>query len=322
MHVNDFPPEILIHVFQQATGGSSLTIFISQVCRAWRGIALDSPLLWNDLRISSGSSLYKLDQLFARSRGLIVSVTVDCRAPATPLAHNWKLLKGVVAHRARIGALDFVAPQHVLSMLSRVVIGNQFPHLQRLHVVQAAAPRVRPEDEIVWRVPLWKMTFDSPHLRSLSIDAVIPTNHERFRFLRELRIKESGYFMHEIPVDHLLGLQTLSIAASPLPSLTGFPADSQLASFTLSDLRTIDNPRGTLTRLLETVRMPALQHLVVDGLSGYLWNELVRWLADAEYPALRSVALEAVQLSDMGKQHLHAFATVSALRLSRQFGDK
>ncbi|KAJ7472047.1 hypothetical protein FB451DRAFT_313417 [Mycena latifolia] len=324
MHVDEFPTEILVHIFQQAnysvpfaTGGSTLTILVSQVCRAWRSIALDSAALWSDLRISSGSSLYKVDQLFVRSKGSLVSVTVDCRAPATPLAHYWKLLKGVTAHSARIGALDFIAPLHVLSMLSRVVIGSPFPRLQRLHIVQALAPHVRPYDEIVWRVPLWKMTVDSPHLRSLSINAITPTNHERFHLLRELHVKESGYFVHEIPVDHFLTLHTLSIAASPLPCLMGY-ADTHIASFSLADLRPIDVPCGTLTRLLTTLRMPELEHLAIDGLPGYLWDEFVCWLADTDaprYPALRSVALESVSLSNMTARALRAFASISTLRL-------
>ncbi|KAJ7689038.1 hypothetical protein B0H17DRAFT_1067552 [Mycena rosella] len=323
MHVDDFPTEILVHIFQQAkssapfaVGGSTLTILISQVCRTWRSIALDSAALWNDLRITSGSSLFKLDQLFTRSKGSLISVTVDCRAPATPLAHYWKLLKSVTAHSAHIAALDFIAPLHVLSMLSRVVIGNHFPRLQRLHVVQASAPHVRPEDEINWRVPVWKMAVDCPHLRYLFIHALTPMSHEKLHFLRELHIKESGYFIRETPVDHLVELQTLSIASSPLPSSTDCPADSQIISLALADLRAIDIPRGTLTRFLSTLRMPALQYLAIEGLAGYLWDEFALWLADAQYPVLRSVALESVPLTGMDEQCLRAFSSVSTLRLT------
>ncbi|KAJ6552060.1 hypothetical protein DFH09DRAFT_1167794 [Mycena vulgaris] len=322
MHIDDCPTEILLYIFEQANssppftaGGSTLTILISQVCRTWRSITLSSTTLWRDLRISSGSSLFKLDQLFARSQGSLISVTVDCRAPATPLAHYWKLLKGVTAHSTRVDALDVIAPVYVLSMLSRVVIGNQFPWLRRLHVVHAFASHVGPEDEISWRVPLWKMTVDSPHLRSFSISAITPTNYRRLNFLRELHVKESGYFVREIPADHFLELQTLSITASPLPSLLGCAIDTHIVSFTLSDLRAVDIPRGTLSHLLSTLRMPALQHLAIDGLSGYIWEELVCWLADAQYPALRSVVFRSLVLTGMDERCLRAFASVLTVRL-------
>jgi hypothetical protein len=325
MPIDAFPTEILLHIFEQgncstpfdADAGSALIIAVSQVCRTWRNVALDSATLWTDIHISSGSSLFKLDQLFARSKGLLVSVTADCRVPVKPLAHYWKLLKGVTEHSARVAALDVIAPLHVLSMLSRVVVGRKFPHLRRLHIVQAFRIHVGAEDEIKGRVPLWKMSIEAPDLRALSIDAITPTSHERFHLLKELQVKESEYFGCEIPVDHFLALHTLSITSSPIPSLLGCPspADTQIVSLTLSDLRAIDIPRETLKQLLTTLRMPALEHLTIDGLAGYLWDEFIYWLADAQYPALRSVSLGSVSLACVDEPCLRAFASISALRL-------
>ncbi|KAJ7102930.1 hypothetical protein C8R44DRAFT_746896 [Mycena epipterygia] len=330
MHVDDFPAEILIHIFEQAkssapfaVGGSTLTILISQVCATWRSIALDSAALWNDLRLSSGSSPFQLDQLFARSKESLVSITADFRGADTPLHQYWELLKALTAYSARIYALYVIAPIHVLSMLSRVVIGHEFPRLARLQVVQEFVPIVSPKEEIVFAVPPWRISVDSPQLESLSITATTPTRHEQFNRLQELHVESSGYFVHSsgadgsmgTPLTHFLGLKMLSITSSPLPSLPVCPADTQIVSLTLANLRTADIPSGILTHFLDTLRMPNLQSLVIRDVSGHLWDELVRSLADARYPALRSVVFDSLALTGIDERCFRAFASVSTLRL-------
>jgi hypothetical protein len=164
--------------------------------------------------------------------------------------------------------------------------------------------------------------LDSPQLRSLSITAITPTNL-LFNQLDELHITASGYLVQSrcedgsigTPIAYFAELQTLSIASSPLPSLPPYPTETHLVSFTLADLRTADIPRGTLARFLSALRMPSLQYLSIQGLFAYLWDEFVCWLADAQYPALRSVTFESLDLTGLDAQCLRAFASVSTLQL-------
>ncbi|KAJ7140043.1 hypothetical protein C8R43DRAFT_602053 [Mycena crocata] len=337
MHVLDLPPEILLEIFNQALssrpfapGGTTVTILISQVCSGWRTITSDSAALWRDLRISSGSSLPKLAELLHRSRGLLVSVTIDCRAAHAPLAHHWELLTGVMERRARIAALAVIAPIHVLSMLSRIIIrvGTHFPYLRHLNIAQEFAPNIvglNDNQEMIHTVPFWKSALDARHLKSLSIAGVTPVDHQKANQLECLQVKDSGYFVHPelwientsmgAPMAHFAELKVLSIASSPLPLLPACPASTRIVSLTLSGLRTADIPPGTLARFLSALRMPALQHLKISGLLGYLWDEFICWLPDAEYPALHSVAFEGLELRGMDEGCLQAFASVSALRL-------
>ncbi|KAJ6558286.1 hypothetical protein B0H19DRAFT_1070814 [Mycena capillaripes] len=333
MHIDDLPTEILVHIFDEAMsdppfaiGGTTLTLSISQVCGTWRSIALESTALWRDIRISAKSSLYKLSQLLARSKESLVSISIDCTAQTTSLSHCWELLKGVVAHRVRICALDIIAPLHILSILAHTIIhvGRDFPCLRRLRVVQKFSPHLGPEENVMNRVPTWRLNLDSPQLQSLSITAITPTNHSQFNPLKELQIKESGYFVQSLgedesrgtPSAHFAELQILSIICSPLPTLPSvYPTDTHIVSFTLSNLRTADIPRGTLARFLSVLHMPSLQHLVIQSLFGYLWDEFVCWLTNAQYPTLCSVAFESLDLIGLDAQCLGAFASVSTLRL-------
>jgi len=336
MHVNDLPSEILIEIFDQAKssapfalGGSTITVPISQVCRAWRVIALDSGALWNDVRLSSRSSPSKLDQLVSRSKGSLISVAIDCASVApqrtTTLTQYGALLDPLLVHRERICALDFIAPPHVLSLLVVTrVLSSGYPELRRLQVVQESPPHLTADEEIIRKVPLWGLAIFAPQLHSLSITATTPTFHHFFDRLKELHVKESGYFAvsrtpngsPKTSLPLFSGLERLTITSSPLPLLVDIPpTDTQLVAFTLSTLRTADIPPCTLAHLLCTLRMPALEHLTIHSLHGYLWDEFVRWLADAQYPALRSVTFESLTLTGIDKRCLHAFASVGTLRL-------
>jgi hypothetical protein len=175
------------------------------------------------------------------------------------------------------------------------------------------------------KVPMWILKLDAPQLQSLSITAITPTHHGQFNRLKELHVKDSGYFVQSrgdngsmgTLVAHFSELQTLSITASPLPgpSLPVHPTDTHIVSFTLSDLRMADIPRGTLTDFLSALRMPFLQSLTIEGLFGYLWDEFVYWLADAHYPALRCVTFEAVELVGLNARFFRSFTSISTLRL-------
>ncbi|KAJ7485056.1 hypothetical protein B0H11DRAFT_1149545 [Mycena galericulata] len=330
MHISNLPPELHIEIFHQAKssapfdfGGSTAIMSISQVCGTWRSIALDSPALWNDIRLSPRSSLSKLGQLSSRSKGSLISVAVDCTTSscAPKLEHYWALLHGLSVHRDRICALDVIAPTYVLSLLSQVLL-EELPQLRSLHVVQESEPHPAPDEPVVHKVHSWSFFPFAPHLQSLSITAITPT-HYSYCDLQELEIKESGYFLvhrfpatkRETPLAHFMKLKRLSIISSPLPVFREPPTNTRIVSFTLSKLRTADIPPDTLARFLSTLRMPSLAHLAIDSLHGYLWDEFVQWLPGAKYPALQSVTLESIALAGIDERCLRSFASVSTLRL-------
>ncbi|KAJ7226984.1 hypothetical protein GGX14DRAFT_693073 [Mycena pura] len=334
MHIDELAPEILLEIFEWAkasppfaVGGSAIIISISQVCRKWRDITCDSTLLWDDVRLTSGSSQFKLEQLLARSSGSPLSISIDYRATNAALWYHRRMLEVIVVHRRRIRALHVIAPLHILSLLSREVfcLGADFPLLCRLHVTQEFLPSRKPDERTVDKVPCcrWTSSWHAPQLRSLSVSAITPTTCGIPGRLKELHVQDSGYFVQsvacasdgnlETAISHFLNLEVLSITSSPLPSLARCrPIDTQIVSLTLAHLRTADIPPGTLARFLFTLRMPSLRHLSLNSLSGYLWEELVGWLSNA---ALRSVAFESLAPTAVDEQCLRALPSISELRL-------
>ncbi|KAJ7640321.1 hypothetical protein DFH06DRAFT_626180 [Mycena polygramma] len=328
MHIDDLPTELLVDVFHEAktappfdVGGTAVLIPVSQVSQRWRSIALDSPPLWSDLRLSAASSLCKLSKLLARSKELPVSISmVYTTESSAALSQCWDLFNAVVKQRFRIYALDVSAPSYTLSLLSRAIMyGNDFPRLRHLGVIQGSAPHLDAEERTLDKVGPWRINLDAPQLQSLNIAAITP-DHIPCKGLRTLQIKASGYLVYapltEPSIDALFSdMHTLSITSSPLPSLPAYPTDTHVVSFTLAHLRPADIPCGTLARLFSILRMPSLQHLAIEGLFGYLWDEFVSSLAEAHYPALRSVTFESLVLTGMDAPSLRALTSVSTLRL-------
>ncbi|KAJ7666974.1 hypothetical protein DFH06DRAFT_1185181, partial [Mycena polygramma] len=328
MHIDDLPTELLVDVFHEAktappfdVGGTAVLIPVSQVSQRWRSIALDSPPLWSDLRLSAASSLCKLSKLLARSKELPVSISmVYTTESSAALSQCWHLFNAVVKQRFRIYALDVSAPSYTLSLLSRAIMyGNDFPRLRHLGVAAGSAPHLDTAERTLDKVGPWRINLDAPQLQSLNIAAItpdcIPCNS-----LRTLQIKASGYLAYaldEPSIGALSNMHTLSITSSPLPSryLPAYPTDTHIVSFTLAHLRPADIPCGTLAQLFSILRMPSLQHLAIEGLFGYLWDEFVSSLAEAHYPALRSVTLESLVLTGMDAPSLRALTSVSTLRL-------
>ncbi|KAJ7725183.1 hypothetical protein B0H16DRAFT_1594948 [Mycena metata] len=335
MPIDDLPVEILVEIFTFAMmsplfafGGSNSIILTSHVCRTWRDITLDSTILWRDIRISPSTSLLQASQLFARSKGSPISVSIDAESPTATLGHCMALLQCVAVERVRIRALYVQAPLYILSMLSRVVFSAEakLPQLQSLVVIQEYSPHLNGTGRTRDLVTRWILNLDAPQLQSLAIAAVTPTSHSAFGRLIELNIQKSGYFELSSadgalgpPLAHFLKLEVLSIAASPLPTLLAcHPTDTCIVSLTLSDLRSADIPPRVLSHFLSTLRMPALEHLVIERLYGRLWDEFVAWLRDpaAQYPALRTVFFDSLEFTDIDEKCLRAFTSVSTLGMT------
>ncbi|KAJ6516856.1 hypothetical protein C8R47DRAFT_406861 [Mycena vitilis] len=329
MHIDDLPTELLVDVFHEAktappfdVGGTAVLIPVSQVSQRWRNIALESPLLWSDLRLSAASSLSKLSNLLARSRELPVSISMVCTTESgDTLSHCWDLYNAVVKQRSRIYALDVSAPSYTLSLLSQAIMrSNNFPRLRHLGIAAGSARHLDAEELTLNNVRPLSLDLDAPQLRSLNIAAItlhyIPCNG-----LCTLQIKASRYLAYtrldEPSIGALPNMHTLSITSSPLPSrhLPVYPTDTHIVSFTLAHLRQADTPCGALAGFLSILRMPSLQNLVVESLFGYLWDEFVSSLAEAHYPALRSVTFESLVLTGMEAPSLCALTSVSTLRL-------
>ncbi|KAL1748479.1 hypothetical protein HDZ31DRAFT_29529 [Schizophyllum fasciatum] len=87
--ISNLPSEILVAVFQAgisvesqwaSKGLQSLPVIVSQVCRLWRSIAMDSAELWSIIYVDLGDQISYLHAkvYVARSHGRALQVQIDC----------------------------------------------------------------------------------------------------------------------------------------------------------------------------------------------------------------------------------------------------
>ncbi|KAH8091711.1 hypothetical protein BXZ70DRAFT_477927 [Cristinia sonorae] len=76
--IHRVPDEILEAIFQETieanSGGSASIIPVSQVCRRWRNLALDSPRLWRFITAGSLTKVDRITTFLRRTRSLPLSV--------------------------------------------------------------------------------------------------------------------------------------------------------------------------------------------------------------------------------------------------------
>ncbi|KAJ7025155.1 hypothetical protein C8F04DRAFT_1129475 [Mycena alexandri] len=333
MPVDDLPPEILVEIFNLAMespsfafGGSDLIIWISHVCRMWRRYT-------------------RFCHSLARHPHLIVGFV----APGLPIVRSLQGITYFCLNQRRVTDLDAQSLHGAVEMCSgrtsahtRAICSSPTLHSQydvacnlqhRGKISPASMPSRYPRilaaqmhRENKRPGASWMLNLDAPQLQSLSIAAVTPASHRAFGQLRELNVQKSGYFELSsadgplgTPLAHFLGLEVLNIAASPLPTLPGYhPTDTCIVSLTLSDLRSADIPPRVLSHFLSTLRMPGLEHLVIERLYGRLWDEFVAWLRDpaAQYPTLRTVSFNSLGLAGIDERCLRAFTSASTLQMT------
>ncbi|KAJ6488433.1 hypothetical protein DFH09DRAFT_1209473 [Mycena vulgaris] len=328
MHINAFPPEILINIFEQGkstapreVGGSTLLLAVSQVCAAWRAIAHAYPMLWDDLRLTARSSPQKARNLFARHRGGTVAVTLDrSMAPPDPIVY-WNLLNIVMTHAERLRALRFIGPTAALRLLSRACVRHTFPMLRALVVVEPAAE--------LGPGMLNPLSINAPNLSFLSLTGTqfLLGDKDKLPTLRELHLEESKFFAYFDQADgciepELLDLEILTLTGGPLPLLRDpslHPADSNLVALRLW-LTLLDVAPDSLAGFFRLVRMPRLQHLDIAGLAGYLWEEFLGVLrpkghSPPRYPLLKSLTFRSLVLTGIDVNALRGVHSITILQL-------
>ncbi|KAH7906059.1 hypothetical protein BJ138DRAFT_675108 [Hygrophoropsis aurantiaca] len=85
--INQLPPEVLSRIFQSGIREKSLEpefqVLVSHVCKHWRTVAHSTPALWTTINIGSMERgvLERVRCLVERSKGLPVSIRIDCASP-------------------------------------------------------------------------------------------------------------------------------------------------------------------------------------------------------------------------------------------------
>ncbi|KAI9065490.1 hypothetical protein FKP32DRAFT_499586 [Trametes sanguinea] len=165
-----FPVELTTKVFGYVRSGSrSLKwLRITFVCRVWRQLALDSPLLWSDIHIGTRWTPEIVDAFLHRSKSVRLNVSVDEREHARDLASLFKQL-APQAYRFRSLSVQFdLRHQSVVQAhLSR--LGSSVSTLQLTAFYHAA---MNPGN-LLKSQGLSICAGDLPALRELYLDGVL-----------------------------------------------------------------------------------------------------------------------------------------------------
>lgn len=316
------PTEVLLQIFHYAVGneplhlgGTAVAFPISQVCRDWRQIALDSPTLWDDVRFPYHAYKNKnplLEEVLARSgtRPLTAVFSHPDAGQAGQMIDFWrfKFYKCMKKYCDRIKAIYAILPKHGLLEFNEI-LGNQvFPMLTHLHVVQS--------DNLS---PTSLNFFNTPNLAVLHLENVDMHNSE---FRNSTSLQSMRFFdmrSVDIPAPIMQGLRDLSIVRSPLPLPNDGGALPKLAltSLTLDGI-TSSGRDDELQDFLTSFHMPELRHIELANLDHILPfpSHFVRALSlPAVYPALRSAKFTALPFDDITPDFCRALPALESLVL-------
>lgn len=224
---------------------------LSQVCIRWRGIVLQTPVLWSNLHISRtleshrrlrsniGRSLEWVSGYIARSGGLPLHITLDTtRLPPAealcliiPYSTRWRTFTLLVSH---VGSLPPILP---------LLVSPRVPRLQTL----AIASDIYREGIVCYDPLVPFFTTSTPQLSTIHLNGVYVA-------------------WNELPLANLLNLELHLTSRWPSFSLLGemFGASPMLMRLVIQDdiaslLRHVNQPSSK-----PTIELPSLKHLEIQ----------------------------------------------------------
>ncbi|RDB25515.1 hypothetical protein Hypma_006476 [Hypsizygus marmoreus] len=322
--VSKLPNELLVEIFQTCQGervwGGSRTrtpfeVIASHVSTHWRGIALGTPLLWNDIHITVtprtnvfDRAMHRLTAYLTRSDPSLVDILLQIMVPEkvpgflhelTPHAIRW--------HRVSISISPGCSPNDIYGPL-RNVAAPALMHLS-LHA-EVSDGRVDPRNEYPDHCPPI-LTGGSPSLSFVRVSGVVVGNLiPPLRAVTTLDIDARPKMLMSLSQFQDMLSQPLQLVNL---SLTGLNIQLLRDPLNLSHpsplpaLRSL-RIRGTATpchRLLSFMSLPNLENLSLHAIHAF---------DSAVIPSLRSLTLDGCMLADGDLQNIiRAFPNVSAL---------
>ncbi|KAF8150408.1 hypothetical protein K438DRAFT_441211 [Mycena galopus ATCC 62051] len=258
---NEITAEIFIHFlppypnYPPFTGLDSPTL-LTQICRQWREIALDTPTLWRAMSLSDPSipfkrKAYLFDTWLSRSRCCPLSIHFDKYDVEDP--HAIEILSAVVPHRTRWECLHLsLSPSHMLFM------EGPMPLLCRLDLTLDNGSN---DGTISFR--------DAPLLRSITLRAATPLKiafpPQQITSLTLYRIYRSEYAVILQQTSNLVHCE-LGVVLNYGTGSSDPPPEHAIELPHLESLALRNYDAPDTTGLLDDFLVTALQSLGIDEL--------------------------------------------------------
>ncbi|KAJ7495471.1 hypothetical protein FB451DRAFT_1164201 [Mycena latifolia] len=253
--VLSLPADITIHIFQHCSPPdfaprpfpSTAPLLLTQICRQWRHIALNTPELWQSLVFGDESSVEILKLWFLRAGNLPVNYSFQCRDASRGAA----LIETSVLHAPHWQDMTFRLPlrslpkldlrQKSLPMLRRISFDINQHHRVRMDiqtdvVILKNAPLLR--EVHISTLPYQKFDIPWHQLNTLTLFQCMPW-------------AECMSLLRECP-----GLVNLVVSTSG-------SAPHNASPLTLTNLKSFTAHTGLA--LLEHLSLPCLQRLTISG---------------------------------------------------------
>ncbi|KAJ7149624.1 hypothetical protein C8R46DRAFT_1309514, partial [Mycena filopes] len=256
----DVPTEITCEIFTHflpvyplcppLTGNKSPTL-LTQVCRAWREIALSTPKLWRAMLlpplagVSTERQLQRVDLWVERSGSCPLSIEIPYRHESEAV------LERVFQHASRLEQLNAIVPAHSILKSPR-----SLPMLRRLDLSLDS-----------WPVPQEYLLFsDAPELRTVILDhtailgAVLRWSQLTSVTLKAVYPHECAPVLQQTPLLQFCELQLVSSVNADWPEI-------QLPCLVVLTLTCdTEDSDGPVTGYLEILVVPSLRSLEVPEL--------------------------------------------------------
>ncbi|GLB42663.1 hypothetical protein LshimejAT787_1201120 [Lyophyllum shimeji] len=329
-----------IFLFIQASphdvGGLPRHVILSHVTGQWRSLALDMPILWTDIQLTSHSNLDAQRESILRSRDceLDISITLILSSSerrrrvlrlrySTNITHRLSLITPIAS---RWRKLSVSGDNATMADIIPLLVPLRFPRLQRLELVNASKRHVP---------HFGPFHFDPAIFSTLLLHGVTIHTSERTHLggLEGLDIRQiSTCMIDQGSLDSLSDTNTPAhpptmlhltrlciILASP-----AFPLHPSFDPASLVDLKLggfHGSSRASIPALIvlfNAVSGPNLQRLELDAVVGFAWSAFVQSLHAAalpKYPGLTTLTLRSLELRDMDADFAAAFPAITRLVL-------
>ncbi|KAJ7255699.1 hypothetical protein C8J57DRAFT_1473205 [Mycena rebaudengoi] len=182
------PTEITVQIFRHALppnpGPSRLEapLLLGQICRQWRGIALNARDLWQSLSSSNHRSAALLQMWLSRTRDSPLTYSITCNDPVAADAlidtslhhsHRWEdvTLRVPVTSFSRLGIRATPRLRRIAVQLHQNTIGEGAQDAPPAAVVIADAPLLR-----AVHIASWDINFDLPWSQLTSL-VIVPNSN-------------------------------------------------------------------------------------------------------------------------------------------------
>ncbi|OAX42277.1 hypothetical protein K503DRAFT_766924 [Rhizopogon vinicolor AM-OR11-026] len=256
-HIGKLPVEILVEVFSIVVAADHAQILkLSHICKHWRGIAIETPSLWNTLVVSKNRPKRKIQLWVQRAHKHISVLSFHHNI----LEIDWSSI------------LEELIPLSWYSLRSLTVSGRLFSQiydfLRRLSKTDVI-PRLKHLDVTDTDFTKISSSFEDYHLESLKISGLTPAMNElwtRVHRLKTMNIEHAGWLDISPAVLANPSLESL-ILNNFIPPPSNVVNDRvQLPNLLCMKLNNIPAPVSEVTRSFVAPNLQIL-HLFSVGLS-------------------------------------------------------